>query len=143
MNTGQGGVTRPQSGIRSADVAPNLRIWRTVMDTHQVQPQRLLLAERLRRGGGGAFGWALGFLLVFFGALKWTAAEAQGVAPLIAHSPFLSWTGRLLGQQGASEAIGVIELLTATLIALRWWSPRLAIVGGALGVAMFVTTLSF
>jgi len=83
------------------------------------------------------------FLLVFFGALKWTAAEAQGVAPFITNSPFLSWIGHALGQQGASEAIGVIELTTALFIALRRWSPSLAFVGGSVGILMFLTTLSF
>ncbi len=55
----------------------------------------------------------------------------------------LWWADRLFGQQGASIFVGVCELVTAALIALRGWAPRLAVVGGLLGVATFLTTLSF
>jgi len=103
----------------------------------------LLRAERLQRIGGGVLRWSLVFLLVFFGALKWTAAEAQAVAPFIDHSPFLRWIGYAFGKQGASEVIGVIELTTALFIAGRRWSPRVALTGGVLAVFMFLTTLSF
>lgn len=100
-------------------------------------------AERLEHIGAGLIRWSLVFLLVFFGALKWTAFEAEAIRPLIVNSPFLWWVDRLFGQQGASEFIGIVELVTAALIALRTWSPRLAFVGGLLGMGMFVTTLSF
>ena len=103
----------------------------------------LAQAERLQRTGGGVLRWSLVFLLVFFGALKWTPAEAQAVAPFIDNSPFLAWMGRALGRAGASEAIGIIELATALLIAVRHWSPRAALAGGALGTGTFLTTLSF
>jgi uncharacterized membrane protein YkgB len=75
--------------------------------------------------------------------LKWTATEAQGIFPFITNSPLLAWIGHALGQQGASEAIGVVELTVALFIALRRWSPTLALVGGTLGIGMFLTTLSF
>ena len=100
-------------------------------------------AERLERIGGEVLRWSLVFLLVFFGALKWTAPEAAAIRPFIVNSPFLWWVDRIFGQQGASEFIGVIELATAALIAARRWAPRLALVGGLLGMVMFVTTLSF
>jgi uncharacterized membrane protein YkgB len=100
-------------------------------------------AERLEWIGAGLLRWSLIFLLVFFGALKWTAFEAEAVHPLISNSPLLFWVDRLLGKQGASEFIGVIELITAALLASRRWSPRLAMIGGVLGIVMFLTTLSF
>jgi reactive chlorine resistance protein C len=104
---------------------------------------KLVRAQRLQSVGEAVLRGSLVFLLVFFGALKWTAAEAQGIAPFITNSPLLAWIGRTLGQQGASEVIGAIELTVALFIALRRWSPALALVGGALGMAMFLTTLSF
>jgi len=100
-------------------------------------------AERLEWVGAGLLRWSLIFLLVFFGALKWTAFEADAVHPLITNSPLLFWVDRVFGKQGASEFIGVIELITAALLASRRWSPRLAMVGGLLGIGMFLTTLSF
>jgi len=53
----------------------------------------LARAERLQRVGGEVLRWSLVFLLVFFGALKWTPAEAQAVAPFIDNSPILAWMG--------------------------------------------------
>ena len=100
-------------------------------------------AIRIEQFGAGLVRWSLVFFLVFFGALKWTADEAQAIHPLVAHSPLLAWLDHAFGAQGASEVIGVIELLTAALIAVRYWAPRVAVVGGGLGVLMFITTLSF
>jgi uncharacterized membrane protein YkgB len=42
-----------------------------------------------------------------------------------------------------SEAISVVEVTVAVFIALRRWSPTLALVGGTLGIVMCLTTLSF
>jgi uncharacterized membrane protein YkgB len=80
---------------------------------------------------------------MFFGALKWTTAEAQAIAPFISHSPFLHWVHVVFGPQGASEVIGIFELITGLLLAAGQWAPRLGFIGGVLGIAMFVTTLSF
>ncbi len=100
-------------------------------------------AERLDRVGAGLLRWSLVLLLVLFGVLKWTAEEAAGIHAFIANSPILFWIDRAFGQQGASELIGVMELTTAALFASRRWSPRLALVGGLLGIGTFLTTLSF
>jgi len=80
---------------------------------------------------------------LFFGALKWTALEAEAIRPFIVNSPLLWWVDRAFGQQGAFEFVGVIELTTAILIAVRRWAPTLALVGGLLGMIMFLTTMSF
>lgn len=110
---------------------------------HTPPPFRLSRAHRIEAIGAGIVQWSIVFLLLFFGALKWTAAEADAIAPFITHSPALRWIGLVFGRQGASEFIGVLELAIALLIALRRWAPRLAMVGGFLGTVMFVTTLSF
>ena len=100
-------------------------------------------AERLERIGAGLVRWSLVFLLVLFGALKWTAFEAQAVRPLITHSPFLRWVDAAFGQQGASIFVGVIELTTALLIAVGTRAPKAGLIGGLMGMGMFLTTLSF
>ncbi len=87
--------------------------------------------------------WSLVFLQLFFGALKWTAAEAQAILPFMLNSPLLAWLGRAFEPQHASELIGVIEVTIAVLIALRQWAPRLTMIGGFLAIGMFLTTLSF
>ena len=100
-------------------------------------------AHRIEAAGAGIVRWSIVLLLLFFGALKWTAAEANAIAPFVDNSPALRWIGLVFGRQGASEFIGVLELAIAILIAVRRWAPRLAMVGGFLGTVMFLTTLSF
>ena len=81
--------------------------------------------------------------LLFFGAQKWTRAEAEGIQPLVSHSPFLSWIYHVMTIQRGSELIGIVELAIGLLIALRHWSPKLCAVGSAGAICMFLTTLSF
>lgn len=83
------------------------------------------------------------FLLLLFGAMKWTAAEAHGIQPLVSHSPFWGWLYGVLGVQGTSIFFGVFEVAAAIAIATRPWLPVLSAMGSAFCVIMFVTTLSF
>ena len=99
--------------------------------------------RRLLLGGEFVLRYSLVFFLLFFGALKWTAEEANGIQSWVEHSPLLFWLLRAFGVQGASEFIGVIELTIGTLIALRHWSPKLSAIGSMAAIPMFVTTLSF
>ena len=82
-------------------------------------------------------------LLLLFGAMKWTAAEAQGIQPLISHSPFFGWLYGPLGVQGTSVFFGVFEIAAAIAIALRYFLPLVSAVGSGFCVIMFLTTLSF
>lgn len=82
-------------------------------------------------------------ILLLVGLQKWTKAEAEGIQPWIAHSPFLFWLYHVTSVQGASIAIGVIEVTTAVLIALRHWLPRISALGSALAIPTFLITLSF
>ena len=101
------------------------------------------LAPRLTRVGAFMLRYSLVFFLLFFGAAKWTAAEAKGIEPMVSHSPFLSWLYPAFGVQGGSEVIGVAELVIALLIVVRRWSPRSSAIGSTAAAAMFVVTLSF
>lgn len=94
---------------------------------------------------------ALAFLLLRYGlvlAISWIAAmksteyEAKGIQPLIAHSPLLSWGYSIWTVRQFTAGIGVVELIIATLIALRHWSPKASAIGSAGAVLMFLTTLS-
>jgi uncharacterized membrane protein YkgB len=82
-------------------------------------------------------------ILFYFGAYKFTAEEAQGIAPLVTHSPFFGWLQALLGAQGISDLIGSSEMLIALLIAARPFSARVSAVGSLLAVGTFLATLSF
>jgi uncharacterized membrane protein YkgB len=100
-------------------------------------------ASRLSVVGALVLRYSLVFFLVLFGALKWTAAEAKGIEPMVSHSPFLFWLYPAFGIQGGSEAIGMVELVIALLIVVRRWAPRVSAIGSTAAVGMFLVTLSF
>jgi len=101
------------------------------------------LERRLTHVGGAVLRYSLVLFFVGFGFYKFTLQEAQAIQPLMAHSPILFWAEPLLGVRGASNLIGVIEIVLGGLIALRHFNPRLSALG-SLGTAFaLVTTLSF
>jgi reactive chlorine resistance protein C len=61
------------------------------------------------------------FLLLLLGGMKWTAAEAHGIQPLVSHSAFWAWLYGILGVQGTSIFFGVFEVAAAIAIATRLW----------------------
>ena len=75
--------------------------------------------------------------------MKFTAYEAMGIQPLVAHSPLVSWMYDFLSVRDFARMLGVIEIATATLIALRSVSPKASVVGSVLAIGLFATTLSF
>jgi uncharacterized membrane protein YkgB len=103
----------------------------------------MIPSDRVSAVGGHLLRYGLVLLIVWFGAFKFTAAEAQAIEPLLRNSPFLSWLYAVTGVRGASRLIGVGELLVAGLIGLRPLAPRVSAVGSVGAVAMFLTTLSF
>lgn len=91
----------------------------------------------------GALRWSMLFIFAFFGVAKFAAYEAEGVAVIAMHYPLFSWMYPLIGVQGTSNVIGSIELATGALIALGAWSHRAGLIGGLMGMATFLITLSF
>jgi len=80
--------------------------------------------------------WGVVLVLAWIGAMKFTATEAQGIRELVESHPLMAWLYTVTDMQGASNLIGVIELVTAALI-LSWPRWRL---GGALGLALAIVT---
>jgi len=79
----------------------------------------------------------------WIGLMKFTAYEAHGIQPLVAHSPLLSWMYGLLTVEQFSQGLGVVEVMIAVLIGLRHWSAKASALGSGFAVLMFLTTLSF
>ncbi len=100
-------------------------------------------AASLARAGALLLRYGLALIFLWFGLFKFTAYEAEGIAPLVMNSPLLSWAFAALGKQGVSNAIGCIEIAVGVLIALRAWSPRASAIGSIGGVITFLITLSF
>jgi reactive chlorine resistance protein C len=80
--------------------------------------------------------------LLLIGGLKFTTVEVQALAPLIGGTPWLAWMYPLLGAEGASYTLGVIEIAAAVLVATAPWSARAGLIGGALAAATFLVTTS-
>lgn len=87
--------------------------------------------------------WALVVIFLWFGGMKFTAYEANGIAPFIANSPMMSWLHILFGVQGASYAIGVLELSTAAALILGAFRPIFSVLGAAMSAATYLITLTF
>ncbi len=98
--------------------------------------------ERIRRLGVTAQYIALAIIFLWIGVMKFTAYEAQGVAPFIANNPLLSWLHALFGIRGGAAFLGVFEIVTGLLLLMRWSAPRLSALGGAMSVLTYVLTLS-
>lgn len=103
------------------------------------------LLERLPSTGFGisVLRWSMVFIFAFFGTAKFAAYEAQALERIVTVHPLFSWMPPLFGLQGTSNIIGVVELATGAMIAVGAWSRRAGLVGGAMGVFTFLTTLSF
>ncbi|MFL9860930.1 DUF417 family protein [Paraburkholderia madseniana] len=87
--------------------------------------------------------WALVIVFLWFGAMKFTAYEANGIAPFIIHSPIMSWLHSLFGVQGASYVIGVLELSTAAALIIGAFLPIFSALGAAMSAATYFITLTF
>jgi len=115
--------------------------------TARLEMQTDVIAGRsalaLESAGTHVLRYALVLILVLFGALKFTAAEAAAIKPLVSNSPLMSWLYSLLADQSVSNLIGSVELVTAILIASRPLSARASAIGSALAIGTFLTTLSF
>ena len=103
------------------------------------------IAERTdgRRGSLALLRWALVIVFLWFGGMKFTQYEAEGLVPLVSNSPLLGWVYELFSVRDFSSLLGVLEVSIGLLIAGRLLSPKLSLVGGALSAGLFVTTLSF
>ena len=101
------------------------------------------LGARLESVGSLVCRYGLVVVIGWIGLMKFTAYEAQGIEPLVTHSPLLGWMYGFLSVQQFSTALGIVEVTIALLIAARPWSTKASALGSALAVAMFLTTLSF
>jgi uncharacterized membrane protein YkgB len=87
--------------------------------------------------------YGLVLVVAWIGFMKFTAYEGEGIHPFVANSPLMSWVYGPLSLRGFSAVLGVVEVAIALLIAARHFSPWACVLGSALAVVMFLTTLSF
>ena len=86
--------------------------------------------------------WVLVLIFAIFGYAKWFPYEAQGLVPIIANSPLLSWMHPAFGTQGASYALGIAEWSIGLGLLIGAWLPRVSVVAAAASCITYLTTLT-
>ncbi len=111
----------------------------------QVHSERvdIQVADKLQAVAPVLLRYSLVLVIGWVGALKFTAYESEAVQAFVTTSPLMSWLNSVLSVRGVGALLGVVELTTALLIALRPLSAKAGAVGAAMAVVMFLTTLSF
>lgn len=99
-------------------------------------------AQVTRLGVVGIY-FAMTVIYLWFGGMKFTGYEANGIHGFVSNSPLLSWMYSFMSIQGFSNFLGVLEISVGVLIAARLFSPKFSILGGLLSAGLFITTLSF
>src|SRR3954454_19601628 len=87
--------------------------------------------------------YGLVIVLAWFGAMKFTSYESQGISHWVANSPLLSWVYNIMCIDAFGRLNGSIELIVAALLAVKPWFPKASVVGGVFASLFFVLTLSF
>lgn len=82
-------------------------------------------------------------ILLWIGVFKFTPTEAGAIKPLMQNQPLLSWMYSILGVQGVSNFIGIVEIVTAILLILGLNFKLLLKYAGALLILTFAITISF
>lgn len=93
--------------------------------------------------GGRILRYGMAMMLLWVGALKFAAYEAEGLKPLISNSPLLAWLYSFLSVGQAAALIGSVEILLALLILTRPFSPRWSAIGSLGVIVMSLITLTF
>ncbi len=101
------------------------------------------LGLTLERVGEKIIRYGLVIILLWVGALKFTAYEAEGIQGLVANSPLMSWLYSVTSVRGASMLIGAIEIISGLMIATRPVAPKISAVGSIGAIIIFLLTLTF
>ncbi len=114
-----------------------------VMGMTRPAPMAADWQKAVEAAGAAAVRYGLALVLLWIGAMKFTAYEAQGIRPFVENSPLFSWAYGVFGIQGFSNLLGVVEIAIGLMIASRPVAPKVSAVGGLLAAGMFLSTLSF
>jgi len=101
------------------------------------------MGRTLEGVGAGIIRYGLVIILLWVGALKFTAYEAEGIQGLVANSPLFSWMYSVMSVRGASMLIGTIEIILGVLIATRPVAPKISAIGSIGAIIVFLLTLTF
>jgi uncharacterized membrane protein YkgB len=63
-------------------------------------------------------------MLLWAGKFKMTAPGAEGIVPLVSHSPLTSWQFKLFGPYILGDMIGATEWTAAILLIIGYFKPK-------------------
>lgn len=101
------------------------------------------LGRHITRVGVAGIYIAMAIIYLWFGGMKFTGYEANGIHGFVSNSPLLAWMYNFMSIQGFSNFLGVVEISIGLLIAGRIFSAKFSALGGLLSAGLFITTLSF
>ena len=81
-------------------------------------------------------------MLLWAGSYKMTRPGAEGIIPLVSHSPLIFWHFLLFGPYIGSDIIGLTEITAAILFIIGYFKPKAGIIAGLITTFMFFTTSS-
>jgi uncharacterized membrane protein YkgB len=87
--------------------------------------------------------YALVIILLWVGALKFTAYEAEGIQVFVENSPLLSWLYDVVSVRTFSTLLGIVEITLGLMIATRPFMPKVSAVGSLGALFLFLVTLTF
>lgn len=87
--------------------------------------------------------YGLVVVIGWIGLLKFASYEAQGIQPLVANSPLMSWVYNIFSVTTFSTLLGVLEVGAAVLLAVKPWWPRVSALGSVIAIGLFLATISF
>jgi len=100
-------------------------------------------ARRLEGLGVLLVRYALVIILLWVGALKFTAYEAEGIQVFVENSPLLSWLYDVVSVRTFSTLLGIVEITLGLMIATRPFMPKVSAVGSLGALLLFLVTLTF
>ena len=87
--------------------------------------------------------YSMVFVIGYLGIMKFTVYETDAMGPLVVNTPLLAGVYNYLGARIFFDAIGLIEVIIALMVALRPFSVLLSALGSASAAVMFLISLSF
>ena len=86
---------------------------------------------------------AIIIVLLWIGAFKFTAGEADAIKNYVSHSFLMNWMYGIFSTQGVSNIIGVYEIVAGILLIMSFWNQKIGFIAGIMTLIIFATTLSF
>tara|TARA_B110000438_G_scaffold303795_1_gene367481 strand:- start:9279 stop:9776 length:498 start_codon:yes stop_codon:yes gene_type:complete len=114
----------------------------TLSVDHEIKFNDLALTQNVSTFGDIALRLSIALILVWIGAMKFSAYEAGAIEGLISSSPLTSWLYNIFSLQGAANFIGTFEIATAIAITLTPVNRLIGIIGSLGAIATFAVTSS-